>query len=249
MINKSTMYALRRLRFLSAISAWRSLRHLASYENAYRGKKAVILCNGPSLNDVDLEALDGVSTFGLNKVNLLYGRVSFRPSFLVAVNDLVLSQNADFYQSTDTPLFVDGFNARRHLRYRENQIHLCCYENGFSRAPEKYVSQGGTVTFVALQLAFFMGFQEVALVGCDHYFIEIGAPHSLLHGGETDPNHFDASYFAGQNWQAPDLQMSERSYAQALKAFQSHGRLLVNASTETKLSVLPRQKLTAFLAG
>ncbi len=242
------MYALRRIKFLSSISAWLSLARLKRYENIHRGQKAVILCNGPSLNSIDFDLLDGVFCFGLNKINLLFNRTQFRPSCIVAVNGLVIRQNQLFFETTNIPIFLDALHARRLMKFHTNHIHLCCYENAFAYRPTKFVSQGGTVTFVALQLAFYMGFAEVALVGCDHYFSTSGRPHEELQGGKLDPNHFDPAYFANQTWQAPDLTMSEKSYAQALEAFQADGRRLVNASTQTKLDILPRTTLTEFLA-
>ncbi len=223
------------------------MTRMKHYKSAFDGQKAVILCNGPSLNGVDFESLDGVFCFGLNKIDLLFERTSFRPSCVVAVNDLVIKQNAGFYQSTDLPVFLDGFAARRHVDFAPNHIHLCSYEQGFSAQPEIYVSQGGTVTFVALQLAYYMGFSEVALVGCDHYFGDTGTPHKELRGGERDINHFDARYFANQAWHAPDLAMSEASYGLALQAFQQNGRQLLNASTQTRLETLPLCSLDAFL--
>lgn len=240
--------ALRYLRFLSTSSGRASIRRIATYDNAFAGQKAVILCNGPSLNDVDFEDLQGVFCFGLNKINLLFERTDFRPDCIVAINNLVIRQNADFYMQCDIPIFLNAVHARQFLPFGEKHIHLCCYENGFSKRPARFVSQGGTVTYAALQLAYFMGFSEVALVGCDHYFSSSGTPHKILQGQMHDPNHFDKNYFANQAWHAPDLAMSEKSYAEALCAYEQSGRRLVNASTKTKLDVLPRQELKAFVS-
>ncbi len=240
-------HALRRLLFLSAISAWQSMPRLAAYRNAFSGQKAVILCNGPSLNQVDFDSLDGVFCFGLNKINLLFERTPFRPSAIVAVNRLVIEQNADFYEQTDIPVFLNGIRARSRVAFQNNHINLCCFEGGFSKNPQRFVAQGGTVTYVALQLAYFMGFTQVALVGCDHDFPVSGVPHETLRGENEDQNHFDSRYFANQAWHAPDLAMSEASYAKARHAFEADGRRVVNASTHTKLDIFERISLDAFL--
>lgn len=224
-----------------------STQRLLGYKNKYKGQKAVILCNGPSLNDVDFDELKDCFCFGLNKINLMFERTSFRPSCIVAVNRLVIEQNREFFEATDLPVFMDSI-AARHIAFQDNHVHLRCYENGFSRDAGQFISQGGTVTFVAMQLAYYMGFSELALVGCDHFFSQSGVPHSTLQAGESDPNHFDPNYFANQAWHAPDLEMSERAYAQALDFFEADGRVLVNASTQSALDVLPRRSLAAFLA-
>lgn len=240
------MLALRRFKFSLLAQARNSRKHILYYRNRYLGKKALILCNGPSLNDVDLDRLSGFFCFGLNKINLIFESTAFRPSCIVAVNDLVIAQNRDFYEQTDIPVFLDGI-ASRNLVYRPNHIHLCCYERGFSKRAETYVSQGGTVTFVAMQLAYYMGFSEVALVGCDHYFPQSGRPHETLWAEASDANHFSPNYFSNQLWHAPDLEMNEKYYLLAKQEFEKSGRHLYNASTTTRLEIFPRKQLTEFL--
>ncbi len=93
--------------------------------NKYLNKKAVILCNGPSLNQIDLNKLQNVFTFGLNKINLLFDRSDFRPSCIVSCNPYVIKQNANFYNSTKIPLFLDSFALRKnYVRPRKNIIYF-----------------------------------------------------------------------------------------------------------------------------
>lgn len=216
-------------------------------KNKFKEQKAVILCNGPSLNDVDFSLLEGVTTFGLNKINLLFDRTTFRPSFIVAVNPLVIEQNREFYESTNIPIFLDAANSHGRLKYKPNHFHLCCYENGFSKNAAHFISQGGTVTFVAMQLAYFMGFSRVALVGCDHHFSDSGTPHETLLCGKQDSNHFDQRYFANQIWHAPDLFQSEASYRTAHIAYQMDQRKIINASKKTDLTVFQKMDLREFI--
>ena len=242
------MFATRFLNFYASPSAYTTRRKLNKLRNAHVGETAVILCNGPSLTDIDFNCLKGTFCFGLNKINLLFSHTDFRPSCVVAVNNLVIEQNKKYFSEIDIPLFVDSINARRVLSPNQNHVHLCCYEKGFSLDPRIYVSQGGTVTFVAMQLAFFMGFKNVALIGCDHHFQFVGHPHEELQCGTRDPNHFHADYFAGCKWHSPDLEMSEKSYQEAFKVFHKFKRRLVNCSTKTELKTLPRMDLLSLLS-
>ena len=127
------------------------------------------------------------------------------------------------------------------------KLYLCCYEKGFTFDPNNFISQGGTVTFVALQLAFYMGFKNVSLVGCDHRYDFSGKPHEQLVGTQIDKNHFSTSYFSNLHWNAPDLEMSEYSYKVALDAFEKNERSLYNSSTVTSLDTLPKLPLQDFL--
>ena len=87
------MYSTRKLIYLSSRASWQSRQKLKGFRNKYADKKCVIICNGPSLNEVDLSALENVFCFGLNKINLKFSKTKFRPNVIVAVNPLVIQQN------------------------------------------------------------------------------------------------------------------------------------------------------------
>jgi len=163
-----------------------------------------------------LSSLDGVFTIGLNKINLLFDKTDFRPSCVVAVNRFVIEQNRDFFSTTDIPIFVSHVG-RDLLPTRPNVAFLhSIFFPIFARDCSVSVPEIATVTYTAMQLAFHMGFRDVALVGCDHNFATKGQANKVVSSGKEDPNHFDPRYFSGgQKWQLPDLAMSELGYALA----------------------------------
>lgn len=241
---------LERLRWDIQPQSWVSRKRLHAWRNRCAGSRCVVLCNGPSLNRVDFERLRGLFVFGLNKINLLFERTSFRPSCIVAINRLVLEQNAEFYRETPLPLFLDCA-ARKLVPPRPSVIYLhstTTRGRPFARDCSVSVPQGGTVTYVALQLAFHMGFSDVALVGCDHAYAETGAANAVAVRSGRDLSHFDPTYFAsGSAWQLPDLQQSELSYRTAREVFEAAGRRIVNATDGGLLEVFPRMGLDEFL--
>jgi hypothetical protein len=100
---------------------------------------------------------------------------------------------------------------------------------------------GATVTFVAIQLAYHLGFQQVVLIGVDHSFTTQGKPHQAIVSQGNDPNHFAPDYFGkGFKWQLPDLETSEYAYRLARRAFESDGREIVDATIGGKLTVFPK---------
>lgn len=238
----------RRLRWDLTIQSWISRKRLRKLKDIHCGEKAVILCNGPSLLRVDLSHLETVFTFGLNKINLLFTKTLFRPSVIVAVNELVLEQNREFYDDTEIPLFLDS-QALRFIRPRRNVIFLHSDSTRkFARDCSMSIYQSHTVTFVALQLAFHMGFKEVALVGCDHNFHVHGPENALVTSQGDDKSHFDPNYFGpGIQWNLPDLFESEVGYTMARKVYEAFGRRVVNATEGGNLEVFPRQSLNEFL--
>jgi hypothetical protein len=103
------------------------------------------------------------------------------------------------------------------------------------------VFEGFTVTYVALQLAYHMGFSEVILIGVDHNFVTKGPANQAVVSQGDDPNHFAPNYFgAGFKWQLPDLDGSERAYKMARAVYEADGRRVVDATIGGKLTIFPK---------
>ena len=203
------------------------------------------------MNDVDLEQLKDVYTFGLNKINLIFDKTKFRPNSIVAVNDLVIEQNKDFYNDCDEELFIgskgytNGF-----IKDRKNITFFKSTKvPGFARDCSQGINPSHTVTNIALQLAYHMGFSTVGLVGLDHFFGNVDQKSSdkVVQGGEMDSFHFDKNYFANMPWQLPNYCESEVGYLRAKHAFELDGRYLYNCSTNTKLDLIEKLNLDEFL--
>jgi hypothetical protein len=230
------------------IESWLSRKKLRSLKDKYLEQKAVILCNGPSLLKTDFSLLEGVFTFGLNKINLLFDKHDFRPSCVVAVNKFVIEQNAEYYNHTDIPIFINSIS-RSLIKLRPNVTFLHhCSQYKFAQDCSISMNTGPTVTFSALELAFHMGFSEVAIIGCDHNFVDKGISNSVVVSSEKDKNHFDPNYFAGGvKWNLPDLSASENFYTLAHETFLLADRKIFNCTEGGKLEIFPRTSLLEFL--
>jgi len=228
--------------------SWRSRKVLKNWRDRFKDKKAIIICNGPSLLKSDLSLTKGIFTFGLNKINLLFDKSNFRPSCIVAINPHVIEQNAAFYNETDIPLFIDYCRANP-IKPRPNVAFLnSCGVYKFARDCSISINKGHTVTFAALQLAFHMGFSKVALIGCDHNFITKGPANKLITTMDRDENHFDENYFsAGTQWQLPDYHEMEINYILSKKAYNESGRKIYNSTVGGMLEVFERCTLEEFI--
>lgn len=220
----------------------RSSSGLRKERRAHLGERCFIIGNGPSLRDTDLSLLRKEHTFGLNRIYLLFETLGFGTTYIVAINDHVLRQSGGDFASFPGPKF---FNWRsRHVVARDANttfIRSRC-DLRFSTDPVRFgVSEGATVTYVALQLAYYMGYREVILVGVDHSFSTKGPAHQLVESRRPDPNHFDPNYFGpGYQWQLPDLLTSERAYGLARAAFEADGRRVFDATINGQLTVFPK---------
>jgi len=221
----------------------RNRGRLIAYRDAHRGERCFILGNGPSLRQTDLSKLRHEFTFGLNRIYLLFPELGFTTSCLVSVNELVLEQCADEIRALTIPKFLT-WRARRWFPDEAQTLFL---DTDFT-GPENFngdatgrLFEGFTVTYVALQLAFYMGFQEVILVGVDHNFVTRGPANQVVVSEGADPNHFAPNYFGkGFRWQLPDLEGSERAYRLAREAYEAAGRRVRDATIGGKLTVFPK---------
>jgi hypothetical protein len=240
-----------RLRWDLSLESFVSRAKLNQLRNSFFGEKCIVVCNGPSLNSTNLESIQeaGIYSFGLNKINLIFDKRDFKPSAIVAVNKLVIEQNQIFFNSTEIPLFIDS-TCRSIIKSRQKTVFLhSSMEPCFAKNCSLSIQQGYTVTFVAMQLAFHMGFRTLGLVGCDHNYSFKGKENSMDVSGEIDVNHFDPKYFAdGNKWELPDLPACEYYYKMAGRAFSLAGGNIVNCTTEGLLEIFQRKSLEDFLS-
>jgi hypothetical protein len=228
----------------------RSTGALRAFRDRHQGERCFIIGNGPSLANMDLSPLRGEVTFGLNRLYLLFERMGFPTSYLVSVNRLVIEQCADEMVELTLPLFL-SWSSRQFIRDRSRAVFLRSVGRPhFSTDPTAGVWEGATVTFVALQLAYYMGIRKVILIGVDHSFATKGPAHQLVTSTGDDPNHFDSSYFGkGFRWNLPDLELSEKAYEMARRAFAADGREIVDATVGGHLEVFPKTRFEDLFAG
>jgi hypothetical protein len=110
--------------------------------------------------------------------------------------------------------------------------------------------EGSTVTYVALQIAYHMGFKEVILVGVDHNFSTKGPPNVTVVSQGDDRDHFSLDYFGeGFRWHLPDLEASERAYRMARTAYEIDGRRVLDVTRGGKLTVFPKVDFDSLFSG
>lgn len=226
-------------------------RLLTSFRNLHAGQRCIVMGNGPSLGKMDLTCLRGEVTFGTNRIYLLYDKLPFVPTYYTCMNELVLEQ----FQHEISPLASMKFVNWNRRRLFAPSPSLACLRAGltlidfFGTDLTATICSGGTVTYVALQLAYFMGFRTIILVGVDHRFVEKGTPNRTeVRLAERDESHFHPNYFPkGSRWQLPDLVRSEHAYALARKAFERDGRRVLDATVDGSCDVFEKMDLKAAL--
>jgi len=241
----------RRLRDVPHMMSWvlssdarRNREKLRSLKDIHKGERCFIIGNGPSLSKMDLSILSSETTFGTNRIYLLFDRTEFRPTYYVSVNELVLSQFVNEIINLPMPKFLN-WNLRHLYGFRDDIYYFRLGLGLWDRFEPEIVhplSGGGTVTFVAMQIAYFMGFSKVILIGVDHNFIDKGIPNKEEERqSEIDANHFHPNYFPkGIKWQLPDLTRSEIAYRMARESFEKSGREILDATINGNCQVFKK---------
>jgi hypothetical protein len=227
----------------SLSSQYRESRaRLEGFKDKHSGERCFIIGNGPSLKEMDLSALKDETTFGLNRIYLAFEEWGFTTTYHVATNKYVVEQCREDIKNISMPRFTrwefrDEFKSTPGIVFLRSRNKPGFYED----IARDGLWEGATVTYVAMQLAFYMGFSEIVLIGVDHNFKSKGEPHKVVVSEGDDPDHFDPSYFGkGFKWQLPDLETSEVAYHMAREAYENAGRSIVDATVGGKLQVFPK---------
>jgi hypothetical protein len=217
---------------------------LQRFRDRHRSERCFILGNGPSLGRMDLSPLQREITFGMNRIYLLFPRLAFVPTYYTCINELVLEQYCADIAGLPMPCFL-GWNRRQLFGSRDDVAFLRTglgLRDFFGEDAGRTLCSGGTVTFVTLQLAYYMGFREVILIGIDHRFVERGTPNRVVvRTAERDESHFHPQYFPrGSRWQLPDLRRAELAYARARAVFERAGGRVIDATIDGQCTVFQK---------
>lgn len=219
-----------------------SRTRLESYRNAYTGRRCFILGTGPSINLTPLHLLRNELCFAVNRLYLKFDD-SFSPDFYVCGSALLQEQWAAEINAVRTQKFL-GAKGSSFVNFDERTILLNVQGHmGFSRDVALEVFEGASVVFIALQLAFYMGFSQAYLAGVDHSYSLLGHPgeDGVIVSDKLDVNHFDQSYFPlGSRIRAPYLEVQDYAFKLAKLHWQSAGRSVFNATAGGQLEVFER---------
>ncbi|GAB5495484.1 MAG: DUF115 domain-containing protein [Phycisphaerales bacterium] len=214
---------------------------LEALRGRHWGKRCFVLGNGPSLLQSDLSLLCDEHVIGTNRIYLHDECRKWKKWYYCAVNPNVVEQFSDDIHELNAVKFLP-WEQRAALRPVHQTVWLrTSNEPRFSFDLTRGMWQGATVTYVALQIAFHLGFTEVILLGVDHHYDRAGQPNKLVTSGGEDPDHFAPGYFGeGCKWQLPDLAQSEIAYRMARLAYEQEGRRVRDATVGGRLEVFPK---------
>lgn len=225
-------------------------------KNKYHDKACLVIGTGPSLrlNDLERAKKAGIYTFASNKIFKIFGETTWRPDLYCATDRKFISQYFDEICDIEVKkLFINNvfeFSNCKQLK-KEKLAKRFPYlftleydsyisDSGklipvFSEDASIFVNEGMTVTYAMLQLAYYLGFKEIYLLGIDFSYKD----KTGLNHGKND--HFCKDYIKeGEIVNPPDLKTNLLAYQEAERFSRAHGFRIYNATRGGKLEVFER---------
>ena len=224
--------------------------YIRSLKDTKKGKRCFILGNGPSLTVNDLNKLKDEDTFAFNRIYFMFDKTDWRPTYYMCVDVGVLGMNLPEIEKLGLPKIILSDVARSKVKEQKDNIH---YIYDFSRFKinrfgfdSPYISEDVsdhccfcfTVTYDAIQLAIYMGYSEIYLLGVDHnYSVKVDAK------GRVTRDESVRDYFEGLEKTAitaMNYEATTAAFEAARKYADTHGIVMKNATRGGKLEAFER---------
>lgn len=154
---------------------------LAAYKNKYSGSRCFFIGNGPSLRAEDLTKLHetGDVTFAFNRIYNIFDKTPWRPTFYISQDEKMLAGCADIVcglraEAKFIPIqlkwwndiSIDNATYFNIVGQQTDEVWQFLFSDDISRC----IYNSNTVLYSAAQIAAYMGFNEIYLIGVDHHF-------------------------------------------------------------------------------
>lgn len=224
----------------------KELREFSKIKDRHSGERCFITCTGPSLRISDLEKLKNEYTFGVNSIIMAYSKTSWRPTYyaMVDIYNLGSFLKKNSVIGGEFSERESFFHYRTDIKYKTGKekfclINYCNHKKGrmkknkykLSDNPGVCIYDCFTVTNMAIQLAIFMGFKEIYIIGADCNY-----DPKKMHFVETeiDDKHRNAAWLPGA------VELSVQGYRSAKEFAEKHGVKIFNATRGGHLEVFDR---------
>ena len=212
------------------------------------GKRCFIIGNGPSLQISDLERLKNEDTFAVNRIYKIFDRTDWRPTYYCSQDSRIIDEiSGDFREIADTCkiMFIRNCAKKESISGINNLVsfYLDVAPTGsglprFSMNVDKRIYEGCTVAYASLQIAVYMGYSEIYIIGTDHNY-----NLNLNNRGRIEQNGNVTNYMKGLEGKlvfVPQLEKTTNAYKKARLVCEQRGIVVKNATRGGKLEVFDR---------
>lgn len=231
-------------------------RRLIQFKGVHDGQRCFIIGNGPSLVAADLELIKNEHSFAANSIFKIFEKTSWRPTYYVVqdaeyargIVEHIPSVNAKQRFISMNVMLKNFYFSRDDVGFyldRSDVVNPPRFSHDFSE--RSY--EGFTVLYSAMQLAIYMGFKEIYLLGVDFkYSAHKDNQGNTLKAEGVANNHF----FEAQGKQVigplPNLQYSGMAYQKAEEFSKENGIKIFNCTRGGELEAFERRTLEYVLS-
>jgi hypothetical protein len=227
---------------------------VAALRGRYAGRRCIVMGNGPSLLKADLNVFATDVTIVSNAHFLVWDTLVYTPTFLTVEDPLVAEDRAVELRGIETTTKLFAFDLRQTIGSAAGETLYVNFPRRYPGFPKfshnlkKRTYWGGTVSFLNLQLAAYLGCDPIVLIGFDHSY---HVPTDQLNGNvirstTTDVNHIHPDYFGpGYRWHDPNVDRMETAYLCARAELERRHVRVINATVGGHLEVFEREPLEA----
>jgi hypothetical protein len=237
-------------------------KQLSQFKGIHEGERCFVIGNGPSLSLADLDLIKGEYSFAANRIYDIYSKTVWRPTYY-GIQDLyvlkeITKEVEDEENGAKTRFIVSNRpdymcdEMKTDPKNKFFYLGTCLSEHRKIKIAsefDKTVGHGGTITYAMIQLAMYMGFKEIYLLGVDHNY-----KNYMSNDGNFDKEAHAASHFEGakayKNLRTSNVPQKKGVVYVSTKAYQTaenysrkHGIRIFNATRGGKLEVFERTNL------
>lgn len=226
-------------------------KRIRRLKNKYEGQRCFIIGNGPSLTVEDLNKLQGEHCFAANHIYKMFPKTQWRPEFFFCVDSYVLREIMEHLSDLDVEhVFIQMEGKKYNLQEKNsNIVYINNYypylvnqykrtKIAFSSDVSKYFIAGETVTYNAIQMATYMGFKEIYLLGVDHQYSKYLDENGDVKHREGISDHFDGEETKEHCVQ--NVRTTTAAYNVARDYCQKNGIIIKNLTRGGALEVFER---------
>lgn len=220
---------------------------LAEYKNSAKNNKCFVIGNGPSLTADDLTTLHNneIPCFASNNILKLFDKTDWRPEYYVCEDILVLKdiQEKISEASLKNKFIPINYHWYDNININDAKYFLQIFSKGivFSENIADSIICKGTVTTTCIQLAVYMGYKEIYLLGVDHSYSKSTDNSGKIIVDNSVKDYFDDDYAKTmEKKMIPNLEATTQSYQEVKEHCDKIGVKIYNSTRGGKLEVFPR---------
>lgn len=220
-------------------------------KNLHSGEKCFIVGNGPSLRTEDLEILNKfkIDCFATNKIYKIFEKTSWRPKYYVVADWNGLEEEEAYKLNSSDVVFLGDHFYRLHnidlnnviVYYGKRLLNTEIESFDFSEDISQEIILGATVTYTCIQIAIYMGYKEIYLLGIDHNYAYVSdSKGNIVRNTSIQISHF---FNEDSSKAYADMVGMNNAFLAALKYSKVYDFRIFNSTRGGSLEVFPRISL------